>query len=279
MSTRAIVPPEGELAIEFIDDIPVPTDISVMTVTLIPSQTLQVRFLVNSTSLPARTYSGGPGPGFTLTATGNGALTADDVVANVGDRVLALIQTGNGGNPSRQAVGIYEVIDTGSAGSPWVMTRATDFDETSEVIFNTKVEVAEGTSFGLSNWILSRVGTTGTLIDAGLKMNWVASPTVTLDILLFLIQDLHVQGNGTIDGRLDITGNLNVGGDTDLTGQIQASIFNSTSGGYVTNGGVAIPNDLLTAIPDVSGGIVQDIEARDGLNTLLSRLRNVLLEP
>ncbi len=76
------------------------------------------------------TYANGiAGVGATLTNAGAQiALSVDGVTMAVGNRVLVWQQTG----PTQN--GIYVVTDIGSGSSNWVMTRATDYDQPSEIV-------------------------------------------------------------------------------------------------------------------------------------------------
>lgn len=76
-----------------------------------------------TTALPTCTYNNGSsGVGATLTASANGALSIDGFAVDTADRVLVK-------NQANQAYdGVYVVTQTGSAGTPFLLTRATDFD-------------------------------------------------------------------------------------------------------------------------------------------------------
>jgi hypothetical protein len=79
--------------------------------------------LATATALPANTYNNGTsGVGATLTANANAALSVDGVAVAVGNRILVKNEV----NQSRN--GVYVVTQTGSAGAPYILTRATDFD-------------------------------------------------------------------------------------------------------------------------------------------------------
>lgn len=73
------------------------------------------------------TYSNGSlGIGATLTSNTNGPLILDGITADlVGDRVLIPSQTDAKQN------GIYVVTDLGSPTTPFVLTRASDYDNSS----------------------------------------------------------------------------------------------------------------------------------------------------
>ncbi len=81
-------------------------------------------------ALPSCTYSNGSsGVGATLTATANGAIpTQDGVTLVVGNRVGVILQA------SQLQNGVYTVTQVGSAGTPWILTRATDADSWSELV-------------------------------------------------------------------------------------------------------------------------------------------------
>lgn len=97
----------------------------------------------------ATVYNNGTaGVGATLTNAGaQAALTIDGVALAVNDRVLVKNQSATLRN------GIYKVTDIGSGATNWVMTRTTDYDNTSEVFPGTLVTVVEGTANGATSWL------------------------------------------------------------------------------------------------------------------------------
>ena len=79
--------------------------------------------LATTAALPANTYNNGTsGVGATLTGNANGALSVDSTLTIVAERILVK----NEANGSRN--GVYTVTQVGSAGTPYILTRATDFD-------------------------------------------------------------------------------------------------------------------------------------------------------
>jgi len=79
--------------------------------------------LATTTALPANTYNNGTsGVGATLTANANGALSVDSTLTVVGNRILVKNEVTQANN------GAYTVTQVGSAGTPYILTRATDFD-------------------------------------------------------------------------------------------------------------------------------------------------------
>jgi hypothetical protein len=115
--------------------------------------------MATAAALPTCTYANGSsGVGATLTATANGALSVDGITVATNDRILVKNQA------SALQNGIYVVTNTGSAGAPFVLTRATDMDQAAE--FPASFEfVEEGSTNADSGWICTTnepitVGTT-----------------------------------------------------------------------------------------------------------------------
>lgn len=85
--------------------------------------------------------NGTAGVGATLTRGENGALGAIDSITNiVGDRILVKNQAAPAQN------GIYTVTNVGGAGAPYVLTRATDADQSAEFTYDMAVSVTAGTT-------------------------------------------------------------------------------------------------------------------------------------
>ena len=79
--------------------------------------------LATTAALPANTYNNGTsGVGATLTANANGALSVDSTLTVVNNRVLVKNEVTQANN------GVYVVTQVGSAGTPYILTRAADFD-------------------------------------------------------------------------------------------------------------------------------------------------------
>ena len=81
-----------------------------------------------------------------VTFTATAAITLDGISPTVGQRVLIKNQTSTLQN------GIYTVTTVGSATADWVLTRATDFDEPSEILPGVLVEVSSGTINDATVW-------------------------------------------------------------------------------------------------------------------------------
>jgi hypothetical protein len=79
--------------------------------------------LATTGPLPSCTYNNGAsGVGATLTATANGSLSVDSRPVNINNRILVKDQVNQAHN------GVYVVTQTGSGATPFILTRATDFD-------------------------------------------------------------------------------------------------------------------------------------------------------
>ena len=79
--------------------------------------------LATAAALPANTYNNGTsGVGATLTANANGALSVDGVAVVVGNRILVKNEVTQANN------GVYTVTQVGDGSTPYILTRATDFD-------------------------------------------------------------------------------------------------------------------------------------------------------
>jgi hypothetical protein len=79
--------------------------------------------LATTATLPANTYNNGTsGVGATLTGNANGALSVDSTLTIAAERILVKNEAAGANN------GVYVVTQVGSAGTPYILTRATDFD-------------------------------------------------------------------------------------------------------------------------------------------------------
>jgi hypothetical protein len=111
-------------------------------------------------TLPAYTYNNGTaGVGATITGSATGLLTIDGTAPTVGDRVLIKNET----STNAPYNGIYTVT-TNSVGSAYVLTRATDFNQSSEIP-SAFTFVEYGTINGDTGWVCTTnapvvVGTT-----------------------------------------------------------------------------------------------------------------------
>ena len=152
-----------------------------------------------TTTLPANTYANGTsGVGATLTGNSNGALAAVDgitLVAN--DRLLVKNESAGANN------GIYTLTQVGTGGTPYILTRVTDFDGGAAEIDSTFVFVEEGTTNADTGWTCTNDGA-------------VTMGTTALTFTQFSSAGIVAAGNGlaksgnTISAVDDATGGANL---------------------------------------------------------------------
>ncbi len=185
------------------------------------------------------TYSNGTGGvGATLTANANEAFVLDGHTLNADERVLIKNQTTGLQN------GIYVVTATGDGSNPWILTRATDADNSpsGEVAYGDFTFVQNGTSNGGYGYIVNTPGTitlgttsisyvqfnTGQAVIAG---NGLTEPTAgTIAINTAVTVDLNTAQtltNKTITGSF--TGNLTGNADTVTNGVVTSGSYSNPS--------------------------------------------------
>lgn len=104
----------------------------------------------STTALPTVVYANGSsGVGATLTGAALGALSLDSNTPSVADRVLIKNQVSTFQN------GLYTVTAVGSGAAVFVMTRATDFNQSAEIKTGDSVFVTSGTVNGSTTWVVS----------------------------------------------------------------------------------------------------------------------------
>jgi hypothetical protein len=112
-----------------------------------------------ATALPANTYSNGAsGVGATLTAVLPGVLTVDGIAVTLGSRVLVQDEAAAANN------GIYVMTTLGTVSVAYVLTRATDMNQTAEVpgafVFTEAGTVNGGAGFTVAGAGPYTIGTT-----------------------------------------------------------------------------------------------------------------------
>jgi hypothetical protein len=108
-------------------------------------------------ALAANTYNNGVlGVGATLTGNANGAVSIDGSTPSANDRVLIKNEATAANN------GLYIVTTVGTAGTPYVLTRATDYDTASEMAAGDIVAATAGSTLADTFWVqTSNVSTVG----------------------------------------------------------------------------------------------------------------------
>lgn len=104
-----------------------------------------VRVATNA-ALPTYTYAAN-----VITASANGALSVDGVLLGDTERVLIKNET----STNAPYNGIYEVTHSGDAGSAFVLTRASDANNSDKVTPGMFVFVEEGNTWADSGWLLT----------------------------------------------------------------------------------------------------------------------------
>lgn len=150
--------------------------------------------LATAAVLAAHTAAGS-GIGKTLTANANGALSVDGVAAALNDRVLVKDQAA-----SHVDHGLYKVTQVGDGSNPWILTRATDFDEGAEVTGGAFTFIEEGTANADSGWVLT------------------TNNPITVDTTAMAFAQFSGAGQITAGAGLTKTGNtLDVGAGTGIS--------------------------------------------------------------
>lgn len=140
------------------------------------------------------TYSNGSsGVGATLTATSNGAFSLDGQAGVLNNSYLIKDQTNTFEN------GIYILTQVGDGSTPAILTRATYFDQPSEIQPGDLVPVLAGTVNGGTLWLqTATVTTVGT------------SPITFIAFLPAFSNIVTISGNQTITGDKTFTGLVEV---------------------------------------------------------------------
>lgn len=101
-----------------------------------------------STANLSVTYANGTlGVGATLTATASGVLTLDGATPILAQRVLIKDQTAQAQN------GVYTVTAPGTLVTPFILTRAVDYDQSSEIAAGDGFYVISGSSQNNTTWV------------------------------------------------------------------------------------------------------------------------------
>lgn len=197
---------------------------------------------VGTTAALTATYANGTlGVGATLTNAGaQAALVLDGVTLAAADRVLVKDQASGLQN------GLYTVTNVGSGATNWILTRATDVDETDEMARGMYTVVSHGTTQARTLWIQTATGpfTVGTtaLVFASAVVT-IGAGQVTLAMLADLATDRLIgrdtAGTGvpeslTVGGGVVFTGSGGIAvsdaSDT-LAGKVELATISETSTG------------------------------------------------
>jgi len=159
--------------------------------------------LATATVLPnTPTYANGTlGVGATLTAGSNTTLTVDGTVAALNDVVLVKNQVSSFQN------GIYVLSQLGSGSLPWILTRATYFDQAAEMLKGSYTLITAGATNINSSWTLTaNITTVGT--DALNFNQFAAAPVVPATRPLLSGDTTFTVASGGVDTGDCIFGDL-----------------------------------------------------------------------
>ena len=192
--------------------------------------------LATTAALPANTYNNGTsGVGATLTANANGALSVDSTLTVVGNRILVKNQAAGAQN------GVYVVTQVGSAGAPYILTRATDFDSVGTGVG----QIDEGDFF---------LVTSGT---ANVNTAWVQQtpPPITIGTTAIVFQQFsapitYTAGTGLSESPTYTFNIANTGTAGTYGSASSVPVITTNAQGQVTsvtNTTISIPNSSTTA--------------------------------
>ena len=185
--------------------------------------------LATTTTLPANTYNNGTsGVGATLTGNANGALSVDSTLTIVAERILVKNEAAGANN------GVYVVTQVGSAGTPYILTRATDFDTVGTGVD----QIDEGDFFLVTSGV------------ANLNTAWVqqTAPPITVGTTTILFQQFsapitYTAGTGLSESPSYTFNIANTGTAGTYGGAASVPVFTTNAQGQVTsvtNTGIAI---------------------------------------
>ena len=200
--------------------------------------------LATTTALAANTYNNGTsGVGATLTANANGALSVDSVAVALNNRILVKNEATQANN------GVYTVTQTGSAGAPYILTRATDFDTAGTGVDQIDAGdfflITAGTTLANTSWVQQTplpitVGTTAIVFQQfGAPLVYSAgtglteSPAYTFNIANTAVTSGAYGGAATVP-----TFSVNAQGQLTLATDVSIAI----AGSQITSGSVAVAN-------------------------------------
>jgi len=242
--------------------------------------------------LTGYTYlNGALGIGATLTAGSNGAFSTDGTSPPLNARIFVPFQTSTLQN------GIYTLSQIGTVGTPAILTRATDYDQPSEIQPGDFIIVNNGTLYGTTSWIeTSTVTAVGTdpilfsqftfaptsfllkaqnLADVASKttsFNNISPLTTKGDLIGFSTQNVRLAVGGTDGQILQVSSAAATGlawstatypATTTINQILFSSAANTVTGISSTAGGVLVTNassvPQFLANPSASGKLLASV--------------------
>ena len=199
--------------------------------------------LATAAALPANTYNNGTsGVGATLTANANGALSVDGVAVVAGNRILVKDEVAGANN------GVYVVTQVGSGSTPYILTRATDFDSAGTGVDQIDAGdfflVTAGSTLSNTSWVQQTplpitVGTTPiTFTQFAAPVLYSAGTGLTLTGTVFSITNTGV--SASTYGSASSVPVIAVNAQGQLTSASSSAIAIAAS--QITSGALAIAN-------------------------------------
>jgi hypothetical protein len=193
--------------------------------------------LATTAALPANTYNNGTsGVGATLTGNANGALSVDSTLTIVAERILVKNEAAGANN------GVYVVTQVGSAGTPYILTRATDFDTVGTGVD----QIDEGDFFLVTNGV------------ANLNTAWVqqTAPPITIGTTAIVFQQFsapitYTAGTGLSESPTYTFNIANTGTAGTYGSASNVPVFVTNAQGQVTsvtNTGIAISSAAVSGL-------------------------------
>jgi hypothetical protein len=193
--------------------------------------------LATTTTLPANTYNNGTsGVGATLTGNANGALSVDSTLTIVAERILVKNEAAGENN------GVYVVTQVGSAGTPYILTRATDFDTAGTGVD----QIDEGDFFLVTNGVVN------------LNTAWVqqTAPPITVGTTAIVFQQFsapitYTAGTGLSESPTYTFNIANTGTAGTYGSASSVPVFVTNAQGQVTsvtNTGIAISSGAVSGL-------------------------------
>lgn len=219
--------------------------------------------LATASALPSYTYdNGASGVGATITADANGALSVDGSTPSQGDRIL--VKNESGANAPYN--GIYVVTTVGDAGTAFVLTRATDFDNGSPSgeIPGAFVFIEQGSTYADTGWVCTTdspvtVGTTDiTFTQFSGAGTYTAGTGLTLNGTEFSISNTTVTAQAYGSGDAVATFTVNAQGQLTAAANVAiaanaANLTGSTLSSNITDSSLTSVGTLGSL--DVTGNV------------------------
>lgn len=146
-------------------------------------------------NLAGYTYNNGAsGVGATLTAPSNAAFTADGATPSLNDRIFVSFQTDQAEN------GVYVLTQTGNLSNPAILTRASDYNNASQMHAGDEVRVVGGNTLAGSKWMMTQTSpiTVGTTPITWLEVS------VPDNVFVTLATNQTITGQKTFTQPLDL---------------------------------------------------------------------------